>query len=963
MASPAESSQWQQQKPHLSESAQAQTQARYKFNTYAPPVPGVKTKTALAGSAAALAANLEPLLSADAHAGPQAWKDAFAGGPAFGDEEAGRTEQEAKEAEQSFDAAILASSEPAKLQVVLDLARDLVARPSARSASAQTVEPGVKEEIVEAWTLLSLALFGHRGAFETQAAAAATPLLGAADQKAGLICVVYLSRAAYASSVSVLPRLRAASATSLGPPSLAALQELIVDAGKAQDAKRVLRFVDGIVALHSGTTNAWLLYARARALSTRSACRYDWGSLHDYWQRYASHRCSDGHALKPPRYLFDFLLRHYVAQGDTGKATHVLHAMVDNGHTTSAQSWLALLRIHPARRPAVRAISSANWAIWSERHHEAEAARRSTMTQKRTLDKLVRLRAHQRDVRGALLVLRAFGAPTGGQVRRRGSIAPSASTYAPLAHLFASLDSPHSALRFCSLAFEHRRSEDPAEHLEMALLSALTALRRAERAPEALALASDVLGIRNIPMAAAHAPIKLNAKLKLTDRLYATLFRVVAHLPPPKTPDVVRFLLRDLFARGMKPGKQVLRAIGHMLFVTMPNTMDWDRAKRTLYKVSPTALHKRTQRLETAIEMAEKEKLSSLVLPAERLHRLDTFVRMLDEHGFEDKLVLAGPRNLLLERSLVERMQPYLEAQPAPSQLEEEEQSASSSVQNSEKGTAVEREVDLSIALSSAGYAMRLRVYAVQRLDHASASALFRAMIRHGITPDMQHIAPLVEGLVKAGQVRDAAHVTTRAVASLGVEPTLRIHTALIRGYTNQGDWESVEMQLNKVQSTGLAIDAALQEVLATARSRAREVIGAPASKTEITLLHQPQQPLSTQGITARLSVLLKAGAILPAQQLLVSHLRPEKPDVDAVLRRDISQMSIRVDERLQRLRKKKSHDEEALARVERTQWRIEEVVRLNRARLIVEAGQRVGARREIVKLIFDAVVDEDLKE
>lgn len=94
---------------------------------------------------------------------------------------------------------------------------------------------------------------------------------------------------------------------------------------------------------------------------------------------------------------------------------------------------------------------------------------------------------------------------------------------------------------------------------------------------------------------------------------------------------------------------------------------------------------------------------------------------------------------------------------------------------------------DLDRKMSSAAFAMRLRVYAVLRRDHDAAAYIYQRMLQHGVSPTMLHVAPLIEGLALDGRIDEARAMAQSARWELGVLTTARIQTALLRGLITVG--------------------------------------------------------------------------------------------------------------------------------------------------------------------------------
>lgn len=192
----------------------------------------------------------------------------------------------------------------------------------------------------------------------------------------------------------------------------------------------------------------------------------------------------------------------------------------------------------------------------------------------------------------------------------------------------------------------------------------------------------------------------------------------------------------------------------------------------------------------------------------------------------------------------------------------------------SDTATHIERETDISRELSSSAYAMRMRVYAVLWQDFDSAVRLFYSMLAHNVRPTMLHISPLVEGLVEVDRLSEAQRVLDEAVPTIGLAPTLRLHTALIRGYGRQGDWDSVRRELRRLRYAGLPVDMALQAMLAYARSMdsERRLTAVEAEEQDASieeLLATGRAAPRTQRVLLHFDALMRTWRFLSAQRLI----------------------------------------------------------------------------------------------
>ena len=178
---------------------------------------------------------------------------------------------------------------------------------------------------------------------------------------------------------------------------------------------------------------------------------------------------------------------------------------------------------------------------------------------------------------------------------------------------------------------------------------------------------------------------------------------------------------------------------------------------------------------------------------------------------------------------------------------------------------SAKEELNLEKPLTPAGYAMRLRVHAVIRRDYEAAEQVYLAMLKHGIRPNMMHIAPLVEGLISVGRIADAQRIKENARSMFGLAPTLRIHTSFIRVFARNGDEQGVRRELEEMRSNGLQPDESIVHMVEAANTYRRRSSRLMNRRVDLGDVHS---------VTSRFNALIKSKAHLDAHQLLEQALK-----------------------------------------------------------------------------------------
>ncbi|PWN40647.1 hypothetical protein IE81DRAFT_215263 [Ceraceosorus guamensis] len=777
--------------------------------------------------------------------------------------------------------------------------------------------------------------------------------LSTEDVLAAHECAAWLLRLSLAIGESPIPRfVRVISI--LGAPPLAGIHPLIADVGVAGDAQVVRELVNLCIQSHGGRADEWLLYAQARSMASRASNGFDWGRLERYWQSYTSYKrppepfgqlpMGEGgswtEALSPPRYLFEFLLRFQLGMRNLGEARRIVHAMRAHGHSVDVGTWLILIRAHPALRDTLTALATA--APLRQRAQKWRGPRETGQPKpmedasleyysepRRILNDLVRIRCAQGDIRGTLLVLRVFGAPTGSQapLAHAGGPRPNVATYAPVAELLGrGLAKPDLAMRFLGLALKHAEEplsdrHDGKQHFDTfwilcALNAVLKALIYVGRPGDALRCADYLFtdGQGDHVDSARHqsqewasrdggaALERMRLKVRPNTTIFGTLMEAAASMPVSDRVPSTRAVLSLMFCSMQRSSTTSINpsrkgfpssariALARLMITTAEAAMpDQDRLA-TSFLQAPLSQPRRSrrrshsQRITADAAMPDQDRLATSFLQVPlsqprrfrgRLHsqrtergilaRLRMFKRRLAFLGFWEKQKLQTSSS---------------RRPPRRSQDRREVESGSELGQD----TPPEK-------LSPGAWARRLRVLAVVDKNFDEAMNFVKDLPRAGVNVNILHISPLVEGLVASGLLMDASEVTQRAAEHFGTGPTLRLHTAIIRGQIEHDDWTGVERQLEVMKQSGLEADAALITMIALARERvAREahpvLLREPAmvERANRTLFGASGEAPHTIAVTSHFLMLLQRRLYLGAQ-LLVERAMKSGTRRDAVLR------------------------------------------------------------------------------
>ena len=456
--------------------------------------------------------------------------------------------------------------------------------------------------------------------------------------------------------------------------------------------------------------------------------------------------------------------------------------MKRNSYALDPPSWEQLMQ-SPLRAPKGRGLVKLLLSSFSDATSAAE--------------ELIAYFALKRDVRNCLRILRMLGLFSGSQRPVLRVVEPTAQIYEPVILMFARSAQPDMALQFFNLALASEGTGDyTSSFVEVAY-----SLNSCRRSAEALALGTRLInsplhhdysqhtGLTGLPQSMVISPSR---------RVYATLLSSVSllddlHAIVPLT----RALLLEMFSRQKVINGKIRTSLARIVVRLSRNT-SWKGMLVLLGNLY--------------------QKPSSQPAPLAVVEEWEKFLAVLRKEGVGDFFLISAWKKMPahLQKELAESNE-WFGMQYSWPELQQD--LVASGIRQEQITPASPEDLHLEMVSTPAGYAMRLRVYAVVRRDHNAAQAIFRSMIDHGYSPSMHHIAPIIEGLVLNGRVEDADAVKQRAMDELtDKEIPKRIYAALCRGYGQIGAWNAVCRLAVEMRKNGVYIDNSFQRAFKTAR-------------------------------------------------------------------------------------------------------------------------------------------------
>ncbi|CCF51276.1 hypothetical protein NDA11_004551 [Ustilago hordei] len=681
--------------------------------------------------------------------------------------------------------------------------------------------------------------------------------------------------------------------TQIGVLPLSCFHALAARSGIARRYDAMLKICQVAQEHHSGKADAELLHLRLRALIAQS----NDVDLTRHWDHFSDADVS------VPRKTFDLLLRTHVRRQDIAQVNEVLEAMPQHGHEVDAKAWLTILRGFQSFRPTLATML----------RRDAKIVHSPTLN---VVNRLLVLLSKELDVDGAMMVMRIFRIPS---IRMRNettagsstegtemlivngpSPEPNVETYAIMTEMFGRLGRIYEARSFFRLALSLCSEEAHADaFVEKALQQAsrwvMYAFLNAGHPVRAMAFAAEVFSLpyfnmdegKAAPVIQFDLPQTLsNIKLTATTVHYRTLLECASAIGSAKT---ARRIIVYVLEQGHEIDKEVLCGLARLIF----STIDKDAIKsiRFIQRLLPQGENspksKRVQRLESLSDMLQHLGTPDKVILASQ-HSTDLSRRNWDNVGTKAKRSTKAKCSTTVQSntattgkiaiSTKDGLRDWLIEDSRSSSLFRGFMPADDAGQDSRPAISH----DLSRPLSSAAYAIRIRVYAVVRRDYESAQKVYHAMLAHNVKPTMMHIAPLIEGYTAVGKLNEAQQLKRNAKEITGFQPTLRIHTALIRAYIRAGDSTSARKEIQELTDNGYEIDDAIANIIEAGQM----------GRGNFPLVERPIDPKDCHSVTTRFHALMRMRRYLAAQELIQSALdsgmRPDKVLYDLV-RRSVS--------------------------------------------------------------------------
>lgn len=718
------------------------------------------------------------------------------------------------------------------------------------------------------------------------------------------------------------------------------------------------------------------------------------------------------------RCVFDNILRLHLRHGNNAQARRTLRLMEEHRFTTDTDTLLLVVmsgRGLQKRRDILDMLD--------ETDLHGQGSRESV------LNEVVNRLCERSDPKGVLAALRVFGAST---IRSRfpptqKGFRPLQTTYFSIVRMFTRLNMPQHALRFAGLAMDESccRADHTSKTSSVAaaldILRAFGRLGLHQKAVEAGAHLIDVQqSLPNLDLTpsldACYLPPR--GSVSPSRRIYASMIHSAARLPLSQVVPAARALLIDLSSHRKAMDGAVRAAVADVMLAIMRHVRKsevvkiLDEVSRVTPDLSQAAMLDKGDR--TVVIMRDKAQFEEKV----DNHNLSHFLGMLQQRGTLDRLLIAADRD---ERRLrqgrhsqvIVRRPDHLDAQEWMRDADMAPTFDSQAMSPDEDSTtlsAAEREMDLGEKLSSGAYALRLMVYGVLRLDHASARAIYRSMVSHGVTPGMLHIAPIVEGLVAMGRISEAIDVQRGAKERMSEDTTRRIYAAIARGFARRRNWTGVKKIFDEMRADGVDPDQTLLGMLAAAErqvsslsstssssssSSSRQAAGRQYSERLVRtvqgdLIREQRSTTSLDDTTvmtatSTFATLMNRGLCLEAQQYMYRYLAspsaswakslPSSQErADSILRRQLARAQHWIQRELSRQQVTSMDDANASQQIEaydsKTVYFNEalELVKRNRHLARAAAPRRTKARHEerqarsrFLKLFYDAIVTRRL--
>ncbi|PWN34278.1 uncharacterized protein FA14DRAFT_173974 [Meira miltonrushii] len=523
----------------------------------------------------------------------------------------------------------------------------------------------------------------------------------------------------------------------------------------------------------------WAMLARFEALLLHRRFKRSESSATDsvnvdqYWKEY------EAHDRKAPELVFTTLLAEQVKDGKAEAVRQTLMATREHGHVIDGRTWGTLLGMHPRGR---------------RKGFLGELAKELDVDGQQAFASVVSHFSSHNNPRRVLLAFRMFGVGKDLLSKPERWI-PDFDTMRAVISMFGYRNNPEAAMKFLQLAIDL----DVQGDYTASYLAISKALRKDSRPEDALVFASHMVGICLQNQGRPHS---LNFHLpkpivKPSKRCFRECLRVCSTIyDPVDAVEKAREVLLDLIKiREITEG--VLQGTV-ALFKAIMQDASYKQLSTVMTNLSKHAL----QRSQEDGDLA-----------------LNIFIDALNSEGAIDQVIVAkreqipspsrDARENLEWVTKSHEISNFIGGYSNPTlQIEETPEGRAASLLEAEEMSA-DPYVHLTPRLTPMAYALRLRVFAVVRQDYGSAVIIYRYMLANGIKPTVHHIAPILEGLVTIDRLEDARAIRDGARQTLsGIDSSLRISAAIIRGHLRRNDWLGVQQELTEMRERRVHPDA-----------------------------------------------------------------------------------------------------------------------------------------------------------
>lgn len=595
---------------------------------------------------------------------------------------------------------------------------------------------------------------------------------------------------------------------------------------------------------YSRFSGSWMTLARLQSLlrlaemGTSNPLIEDVDTL---WKPYETR------GLAVPEAAMLLILDSQARRGERDKMVQTMQAMRRHGVRITSDVWKALF----------------GYSLRGKRRKEELKLVLGTLCREDAMSLIEELIDHcvaESDLRGCLRVLRQFGIPSGAQHSDSPLLLPTFGSYSRVIELLSTVGRPLHAVRFLNKCIQYNCEGNYARlFLELNI-----ALNDADRSEEAVYIGVSLI---NLPMRHQYpVPPSIQQPLGNTEAMtnpstffYAALLNSISNLENINAiVPATRALIKEMFTRGWEVDRLIRKALTNIivrlgrhgrvrdlvaykiaLFAppatesSQSEAKDWlrflsvlnreavaDQLELVVWKKTKLEREKQYQGWEGIRKAANRTAYS---IPFDELGRTRT-ANPVEEVGASSRPAKRGRDSS--EASIKLPLTDAIEA------VKEASSGAASEVAKraptEQANELIHRipfeELELDVDLTPAAYALRLRVFAVVRLDFDNALRIYESMIVNGVMPSIHHIEPLIEGLVLAGRVADANKIKHRAKKEFYLsEFPLNIYASLVRGFGQKEDWQSILSIATEIRARNVNINRFMQIAFRKARIMVRQ--------------------------------------------------------------------------------------------------------------------------------------------